>query len=82
VHRALLEVALPSSIEAQALYYSLKPESISMSSRGLRSSITLEGTRIEIVVEASTLSKLRAALNSYLRWLASFKEVTQTLCIG
>lgn len=74
-HRALIEVELPSAEEARALYASLKPEAVSMSSRGLLAKVAVSGNRVEISIETASLSKLRAALNSYLRWLHSFSEV-------
>ena len=81
-HRAFIEIELSSTREARALYASLKPEASAMSSRGLSSTIVLDGARIKITVESSSLSKLRAALNSYLRWLSSFKEVVEWVSLA
>lgn len=81
MHKARIEVELSSAHEAWALYVSLKPEALAMSSRGLTSTLMLEETKVEIRIEASSLSRLRAALNSYLRWLSSFNELVE-LALG
>ncbi|MEM4699810.1 MAG: KEOPS complex subunit Pcc1 [Candidatus Nezhaarchaeales archaeon] len=75
MHRAVIEVEALSAEEAKALYASLKPEVVTMSLRGLAADISIDGDRVRIVIEASSFSKLRAALNSYLRWLHSFSEL-------
>ncbi len=79
MHKAIIVVELRSSKGARALYSSLKPEVSSMAQRGFSSSVDFseEGPpMVRILIEAPTLSRLRAALNSYLRWLSSFKEVS------
>ena len=82
MHRAVIVVELKSSKGARALYSSLKPEASSMARRGFSSSVDLseEGSpNVSIFIEAPTLSRLRAALNSYLRWLSSFKEASSLI---
>ncbi|MCX8204086.1 MAG: KEOPS complex subunit Pcc1 [Candidatus Nezhaarchaeota archaeon] len=75
MHKAVIEVELSSDDEAKALYTSLKPEVLAMSSRGLMANISTDTNKVEITIEAVSLSKLRAALNSYLRWIHSFGEL-------
>lgn len=75
MHSAAIEVEASSTEEARALYISLKPEVTAMSSRGFTADISISGNKVEIIIRASSFSKLRAALNSYLRWLHSFSEL-------
>ena len=78
-HRAEVRLKLDSEEDARAIYSSLKPEADSMSGRHYRASLRLEGSEVSLTLEAGSLSKLRAALNSYLRWMYSAIELKSRL---
>ena len=78
-HRAELRLKLDSEEDAKAIYSSLKPEADSMSGRHYKVSLRLEGCELSLTLEAGSLSKLRAALNSYLRWMYSALELKSKL---
>lgn len=60
----------------KAMLQALKPEVESLSKRHYRASLELREKRISLSIEAKSLSKLQAALNSYLRWTDSIKELS------
>ena len=79
MHRAVIEVWLDSPSLAKAMYEALKPEVDSMPRTHYKASIELSKLSVKLTIEAHSLSKLRAALNSYLRWITSIKGATSFL---
>ncbi len=75
--RAEISVEFTSKTYAEAVYRALKPET--KHSIGPRSKVTivLEGKSLQIAVSAKDISALRAAINSYLRWVSGSAELIQ-----
>ena len=73
--RAEISVEFSSKTHAEAVYRALKPET--RHSIGPRSKVTivLEGKSLQIAVSAKDISALRAAINSYLRWVSGSAEL-------
>ncbi len=67
--KCTVTVPFRSSHEAEAVMTALRPEVESAPSK--RSTVRLEGEgrRVTLTVEAPDVNGLRAAINSYLRWL-------------
>ncbi len=67
--KCTVTVPFRSSHEVEAVMTALRPEVESAPSK--RSTVRLEGEgrRVTLTVEASDVNGLRAAVNSYLRWL-------------
>jgi len=58
---------------------SLLPEVESPTSKRSRVKVAVDGGVLKVTVEASDVSALRAALNSYLRWVAAILDVVETV---
>jgi len=73
--RAEIAIELSSRRHAEAVYKALKPET--MHSIGPRSKVTilLKGKTLQIGVFAKDISALRAAVNSYLRWVSGSADL-------
>jgi len=56
---------------------SLRPEVERPSSTRTRASLKAEGSVLKLEIIASDITALRAALNSYLRWVQSINEVIE-----
>lgn len=72
-----VEVDFPNPLDAEAAYLALKPE-VGVSRR-FKALIHREGNRIILEVDAEDLSALRAALNSYLRWVAMIEKLQKPI---
>jgi len=55
--------------KGESLYLAMKPETETPSSDRSRTTISLKGDSLTLHIEATDTSALRAALNSYLRWV-------------
>jgi len=55
------------------LFSALKPE-CEDKGKGFSAEITIDGEKLIIKLSARSLSRLRAVLNSYLRWIKSISE--------
>ncbi|HVP16892.1 MAG TPA: KEOPS complex subunit Pcc1 [candidate division Zixibacteria bacterium] len=69
---------LPSEQKLQTILRSLGPEISSPTARS-RASLAEEGDYLVLKIEAKDTVALRAALNSYLRWINAILNVFQTL---
>jgi len=70
-------VKFPREEDAEAAYVALEPEI--GHSRRFRARIRRDGCIIVIDVDADDLSALRAALNSYLRWVAMIEKLQKLI---
>ena len=76
--KATVRLKLPSEQKLQTILRSLEPEINSPTARS-RASLMKEGEYLILKIEAKDTVALRAALNSYLRWINSILNVFQTL---
>ncbi|MEM4576832.1 MAG: KEOPS complex subunit Pcc1 [Candidatus Nezhaarchaeales archaeon] len=59
---------------SKVLFSALKPESEERG-KGFSVEISMEGEKIIVRLRAKSLSRLRAVMNSYLRWIKSISEI-------
>jgi len=64
---------------ADAIERSVRPELLRPPTSRSRVSMTREGETVRMTFEALDISALRAALNSYLRWVSAVESVLRTL---
>jgi len=74
-----VEFTCPSVELAEALERSIRPELIKPPTSRSRVSMARRDETIEMTFEAKEISALRAALNSYLRWVSAVESVLRTL---
>ncbi|MCS7374061.1 MAG: KEOPS complex subunit Pcc1 [archaeon GB-1867-097] len=67
--RAEVKVDLEDSGLAFAVYRSLIPEAVDPPSNKVKVAVSLESTILKFYFSTDSLSSLRAAINSYLRWV-------------
>ncbi|MEM0232680.1 MAG: KEOPS complex subunit Pcc1 [Candidatus Nezhaarchaeales archaeon] len=75
-HSATITVKAQKQGLSKVLYLALKPES-EEKGRGFSVEISMEGEKLIIRLSAKSLSRLRAIINSYLRWIKSILEVIE-----
>lgn len=73
--KAAISLHFPSERILQATLQALKPETRATLSRRCRTQIQAKGNYLTLTIEANDTSALRAAINSYLRWML----LTQTI---
>ncbi|MHC1629115.1 MAG: KEOPS complex subunit Pcc1 [Candidatus Nezhaarchaeales archaeon] len=73
-HIAIIEITTKEHHLNKILYLALKPE-IEEKTRGFTIEVFFEGEKLIIRFNAKSLSRLRAILNSYLRWIKSIYEI-------
>lgn len=61
---------------SRILFLSFKPES-EEKGKGFSIELSMEGEKLIIRLSAKSLSRLRAIINSYLRWIKSISEVIE-----
>ena len=64
---------------AEIVEGSLLPEVESPTSERSSVKVAVDGGVLKVTVEASDVSALRAALNSYLRWVSAILDVVETV---
>lgn len=80
VKSAKAEIQVGASVDvAQILEGSLLPEVRTPTSERSRVEVEAKGDGLVIRVEASDTAALRAALNSYLRWVAAILDVVENV---
>ena len=67
--KAILEFRFNSKDEALNVYKAVLPEVKSKISEGTRVNLLLYGKTLRLTIDADNISKLRAAINSYGRWV-------------
>jgi KEOPS complex subunit Pcc1 len=70
-----LELLMDSSKEAEILYKSIKPEIISSPSIRTESTLKIFKKKVILKVKAQDSTSLRAAVNSYMRWIILSNQV-------
>jgi len=73
--KAEIAIVLNSTRHAEAIYKALKPETKHSIGPRSKVAILLRGKTLEMVVFAKDISALRAAVNSYLRWVSSSADL-------
>lgn len=73
--RAEIAIELSSKRQAEAICKALRPETRHSIGPRSRVAILLRGKALEIVVFAKDISALRAAVNSYLRWVSGSTDL-------
>ncbi len=79
LHKAKIEVIVDDLTVAKALFECLRPEVVSLSGRYYEASLRLKERKLTLTFESNSLSKLRAVLNSYLRWIRSIIELSEKI---
>ncbi len=77
--KAEIVIQLSSRRHAEAIYKALKPETKHSIGPRSKVEILLRGKTLEIFVFAKDLSALRAAVNSYLRWVSGSTDLIRTV---
>ncbi|MHA1906200.1 MAG: KEOPS complex subunit Pcc1 [Candidatus Thorarchaeota archaeon] len=68
--QASLLIDVDDSKLVDVLYSAIKPETESVSSDRATAHLTKEGNQLQISIDASDLTALRASMNSYLAWIS------------
>jgi tRNA threonylcarbamoyladenosine modification (KEOPS) complex Pcc1 subunit len=77
--RATIRMKVPSQKKLQIILSSLKPELGAISNKRSRVNIDKEDDCLILKVESKDTAALRAALNSYLRWINSILNIFETV---
>lgn len=80
---AFFKVDLRENCIAEIVYRSLYPEIKSPPSTRIKVDLDVDGCFINVHIKADSLSSLRAAVNSYLRWISLLSRslhVIKSLC--
>lgn len=70
-----MEIELSDEKECRVVYLSIKPEVKSVISKDTSIDMSIRGKRLVIYIRSDSISKLRAAVNSYGRWIALVRDV-------
>lgn len=76
---ATIEVELESVEIAKTLFLALNPETKSVPSERATTKLKLKDNLLIINIESEDLTALRAALNSFLAWLAGCQKAIEAL---
>ena len=76
---ATIKFKFESEKALETVFNSLKPETLSAPTNRSRTYIEADGKTLTLRFEARDTTALRAALNSYLRWIKLIIEVIQVL---
>ncbi|MFB0560481.1 MAG: KEOPS complex subunit Pcc1 [Candidatus Lokiarchaeia archaeon] len=74
--RGVIEIVFPSNL-SEVVFRSLLPEIISGPNERHRGKLKRDGDTISLEIEAEDTVALRAALNSYLRWLKIIYDINE-----
>ncbi|MEM2535025.1 MAG: KEOPS complex subunit Pcc1 [Candidatus Nezhaarchaeales archaeon] len=75
-HSATITVEAQRQGLSKILFLALKPES-EEKGKGFSVELSMEGEKLIIRLSAKSLSRLRAVITSYLRWIKSILEVIE-----
>jgi tRNA threonylcarbamoyladenosine modification (KEOPS) complex Pcc1 subunit len=75
--RAILDLKLGPE-KSDLVYRSLEPE-LQRDDLQTNVAVTVEGEHLKLDIEASELSNLRAALNSYIRWINCIHSINDVI---
>lgn len=79
---AVIRLHFSSKKKLEATLEALKPETRSMLSRRCQVKICTKGKNMTLILEAEDTSSLRAAVNSYLRWILLTKTVVESISLA
>jgi len=77
--KAIVRLKFPSEKHLQTAFNALEPETKKASTARSRAGLSMEDGFLVLDVEANDTVALRAAMNSYLRWINSAVEVLELL---
>lgn len=73
-HSVTFTIPFPTSRDANIILQALKPE-IAQNIPGSETQLSLQETSLVLTITTSELSSLRAACNSYLRWIQTAMNI-------
>ncbi len=77
--KATIRLDLGSTKMTNTVFRALKPESLSAQKSGAKIQIEVEASTLILSFEAQSKSRLRAIINSYLRWIILLKQLSSIL---
>lgn len=77
--KAIIRLEFPSERYLEIILKALGPEAKIPPTRRFKSILERESTFLVLRIEANDTTALRAALNAYLRWINSIKDVLELL---
>jgi tRNA threonylcarbamoyladenosine modification (KEOPS) complex Pcc1 subunit len=77
--KALIKINLKSETQAKLAFESLKPETLIYLSSRSRTKLSSKGKMLVLAIYAKDVTALRAAINSYCRFLAGIIKVLKLL---
>ncbi len=77
--QAIIRLSFSSEKQLKVVMEALKPETTSPSTRRSKVQMKDEGNSLTLNFEARDTSALRAAVNSYLRWILLTKTVLESV---
>ena len=75
--KALIRLTFPSESHLEIILRALEPEIKTQASKRSKANLEKDGTVLILKVEARDTVALRAALNTYLRWINSMASVLE-----
>ena len=76
---AAVKIEFESKRVLETVYNALKPETVSAPTKRSKAHVEVDGKTLTLRFEARDTTALRAALNSYLRWIRLIVEVLDFL---
>ena len=77
--QAVIRLSFSSEDQLKVVLEALKPETTAPSTRRSKVQMKVEGDSLTLNFEARDTSALRAAINSYLRWILLAKTVLESV---
>jgi len=77
--KAIVRLKFPSEKHLQTAFSALEPETQKAATVRSRAGLSVTGDFLVLTVQASDTVALRAAMNSYLRWIESAMDVMELL---
>jgi KEOPS complex subunit Pcc1 len=75
--KALIRLTFPSESHLEIILRALEPEIKTPASKRSKANLEKDGTLLILQVEARDTVALRAALNTYLRWINSMASILE-----
>ncbi|MBM1154532.1 hypothetical protein DRN94_001485 [archaeon] len=74
-------IPLPNPLLLNAVFAAIEPEVRALPEVSKRStaSVSIDGTRLVLHLEATDFSAMRAAMNSFLRWIAAITDAVSAV---
>lgn len=77
--KANVRLKFQSREKLESVFKALEPETRTALTQRSKVSISKEGNSLNLIFEATDTSALRAAINSYLRWILLTREVLESM---